>query len=770
MVLILAFLASQTGDPQLRTDHPHYAGEGSMSTPARAVQHAMAVPRGALGSSTDRDRLVRLFLWRAETFSHLSSPAVYNLPGVTPDPAADNPLMTDYDAMRALFSYGYGLCGTNHAQMRAFAEAAGWTDRRRGLNGDTGYEVFVDGGWRYVNTDQYTLHFLSNSPSAHFASLDQVVSTNHRHIEWNPDLGMGYRLPQANTHGSYADFAGVTGNVPNRSLQWRDYYQNVWAIAPASSVKMYGEGYAATPAVVRLRRGETFTRWIDPAGASAELGLAGRLWWGFKGDANGPLATWSFVQNAPARDETPGGAEESRGLQRYGNACFDWRPSLALGEHLDGALAVAGSFSLGGSPALRSNGPSTLVLEHCSPYAIAARPLSGTDPAAPAADGARISASTSGSIPVEVSVNAGATWTPVGSLSGPSAALDFTDSVKGRTAYLLRLSFDDGEGTHSLSLRTVTMLNPGVYPNLRDGGSTVSYTAGNQGALDLSPDLWTSASANSTSGHVQKVADSGNLSAVHYASGSTFAYSSTNNQPVSLTYRIAIPPGLAGATWREIHAAANVSVRVPPGGGPYARIEVGPTATGPWTQIGSHAPPADNDLSSHWVYGRSGVLGGTTQFVRFTAYNGGYTQSIRYLRLYATYSLPAPGAPTVVAHHWDARSFSRAVPAGSTSASWTVPTGAAVIQKKVVIRVPSGTETAGDADLDGNGLPDRLDDWDADGTLNGSDASPGGPPAAPSGGGSGGGGCGATGLEAVILCLAWRRSAGSRRPRREGSR
>jgi hypothetical protein len=189
-------------------------------------------------------------------------------------------------------------------------------------------------------------------------------------------------------------------------------------------------------------------------------------------------------------------------------------------------------------------------------------------------------------------------------------------------------------------------------------------------------------------------------------------------------------------------------------------------------------------LSSHWVYGRSGAasLGGTTCFVRFTAYNGGYTQYIRYLRIGATYSLPAAGAPTVVTYSWNDgsdRTWSRAVPAGTSAASWTVPTASAVLQRKVVVRVPSGAPVAGDSDgdgiadaaeaaagfnpadpdEDGNGIPDGLDDWDADGVLNQSDASPGTAPAGGGGGGggSGGGGCGALGLEALAALLLSRR-------------
>src|SRR6185436_9520292 len=103
--------AAQAGGPELKTDDPYFPGEGALSTPARVLQHANATPRGTVGTATDREKFIRLFLWRSEHFSHQYSPAVYNLPSVTPDPKADNPLTTDYDAMRALFSYGYGLCG-----------------------------------------------------------------------------------------------------------------------------------------------------------------------------------------------------------------------------------------------------------------------------------------------------------------------------------------------------------------------------------------------------------------------------------------------------------------------------------------------------------------------------------------------------------------------------------------------------------------------------------------------------------------------------------
>lgn len=711
---------AQAGGPELRTDDPYFPGEGALSTPARVLQHANATPRGTVGTGTDREKLIRLFLWRAEHYTHLISPAVYNLPGKTPNPAADEQLMTDYDAMRTFFSYGWGVCGTNHGQMRVFADEAGWASRRRGLNGDTGYEILVDGGWRYCNTDQYTLHFLSNSGSAHFASLDEVVGTTHHYAEWNPDPGLGYKMPQANTHGNYADFTmGKTGTVPCRSLQWRSYYGNgtngVWDPIAGGNNKMYGEGYTATPVVVRLRRGETFTRWIGPDGAKTDLALPGRAWWGynggdiFGGGDDSPYSKYSFVHNAPARDQTSIGApEESAKVgQRYGNGCFLWQPSLAAGEHLDGALAVTGALATGGSPALKATTASTLVLFQNTPYTIAGVPgatlnsASKKDPAmAGATEGAVIIADAVGTVGVEVSINAGATWSSIGSLSGAGAKIDFTDSVKGRNQYLLRLSFDNGEGLNSLSLRTLTVMNQAVYPTLKSGTAQVTYTASNAGALELSPDLWSAASANSTSGYVQKVSASANANPDLYTGGSTMGYSATDNNPITLVYKITMPPALAaaGATWKQIFAAANCGVRIPPDGGQYGRIEVSPDQT-TWTKIGEHLPPGDNDLSSFWAYGRSAdgsTLGGTTYYVRFSTSNGSHPAGVRFLRLSATYTMPASTAPVEVTYGWNngaAQTNVHTIAAGASSDSWSIATGTVSSQTKVAIKIAANVST-----------------------------------------------------------------------------
>lgn len=710
---------AQAGGPELTTDDPYYPGEGALSTPSRVLSRAFSTPRGTLGSTANRDKMIRLWLWRAEHYGHQLSPAVYNLPGVTPSPSADNPLMTDYDAMRGLFSYGWGVCGTNHAQMRVFADEAGWPSRRRDLNGDTGYEVFVDPnvpsgatGWRYFNTDQYTLHFLANDPSAHFASLDQVVGTNHHYIEWNPDVGLGYFMPQANTHGIYQDFAGVTGTVLDRSQQWRDYYSGVWQVTSDGNAPLYGEGYTSTPVVTLLKRGETFTRYFGPDGVVTALGLTGRLWWGFDGGNagggdNSPFLRWSFVQNAPARDQTyfPGneGNPETSALvgQRYGNGCFLWQPDLTQGEHLDGTLAVTGSLTTGGSPALKSSGASTLVLFHHAPYTIAGLPSDGTNPANASSAGALLGADAVGSVGVEVSIDAGATWSSVGSLSGTGSKIDFTDSVKGRNQYLLRLSFADGQGLNALSLRTITMMNQGVYPNLKATTAQVSYSSSNAGALELSPNLWTAAAASSASGYAQQVARSANAGGNFYSDASSVGYLATDNNPLSLTYKITMPPNLAasGATWKQIFAAADCTTRVTPDGGQSTTIEVSPDQS-TWTQIAQFNPPSDDQLSSYWTYGRSSdasMLGGTTYYVRYTTSNGSHPAAVRYLRLSATYAMPASQAPLQITYSWNngsAQTSTHTVAAGAAADSWSISTGALVSQTSVAMAVPSAATSA----------------------------------------------------------------------------
>ncbi|MGH7143061.1 MAG: hypothetical protein ACREJ2_02875 [Planctomycetota bacterium] len=674
-----------------------------MSTLPRILQFAYSIPRGSVGSTSEHDRIIKLFCWRDEHFSHMYCPELYEVPGRTPNPLGDDTLISDYDSLREMFSFGWGLCGENHAQFRPIAEEAGFQHRRRNLSGDTGQELYENGHWAYVNTDQYTLHFLSNNSTADFASVDQVITAPDHYIEWNPDLGGGYFLPQANTHGNYATFTGhLIPSIPLRSLQWRGYYNTVWTGTIAGDYPMYAEGYYSTPIVYRLKRGETFTRWEKPGGIVSDLGLASRAWWGCNYQA-GPHVDWSFVQNAPCHDQTtnpPPETSNQTGGADWGNGCYDWQPDLASGEYMDGVVASTGTFVNGGTPLIAASTSGSLTFEFTSPYTMCGRPTANNttsgypDPALHCDSGAMLYTTHVGTVSVDISTDMGATWTALGSLAD---TMDFTDDVKGRNTYLLRLTFASGAGLNSFHTRTLTMLGQSVYPDLKSGTCTVTYGSTRTGMLDLSPDIETAAAAGSTTGCTTKVSDSG-LTYDGYNSG-TFAYKQAINTGIWIIYKVALPANLVsqGATFNQIFAAENAFCSVPPNVGTVGNIEISTSASGPWTTIGAYTVPTDNQLSAFWTYGRSpdgSSLGGTTYYVRFFANNGNtYNQLFRFFHINATYNLPTSTSPLNVTYFWNngsEQSSSHQVAAGATSDSWTITTGTVAAQEKVVFSVPSG--------------------------------------------------------------------------------
>jgi len=701
------------GDPQVWTDHPYYPGEGALSTPQRIVDTALAIPRGGIvEDGTDRSKFIKLFLWRSEHFTHGPAPMIYNLPGYQPDPAGtplgrDNGGMPqmDMDAMRALFSYGWGECGVNHAQMGVFFASLGWPHRCRPLYHDVTGETFVDGKWCQFNADQYSLHFLEDNPHAPFASVDENIAALHRHLEWNPDLGLwdpaigSYRLPQINTKGHYEDFTSpYTGRiVPHRSVQWRDWYAHVWDVPVPRS--RYADAYTAAPIAYRLRRGETFTRWLHPDGAPRDLGLAARIWWGWNSETpvnTGPFFRYSFIQNAPARDEIPGEPEDSLGMSAYGNGCYDWSPDLSTDDYLDGVADRPGAVVHSDNPRLKATTTSTLTLHHSSPYTIAGRPLDRYDPANEARDGAVLEAEVVGTVPVRISVNGGITWSSLRTLSATLTRVDFTNQVKGRNQYLLRFAFNANEGLNHLRLRTVTMASQSVYPNLKASGSTVRYRAGHVGVIELSPDLWTAQTAASTSGFIKKVAESPNISYLHY-SGTSIAMRATDNNPISVTYKVTMPRALArgGAVYKQIHAALAAGATLSSLPRSYSRIEYATKAAGPWTELAAYTIPTDNDVSSYWVYGRTPdetSLGKATVFLRFTTHDPGWKAKILYFRVYGTYVIPTSPPPLEVTFSWsedgNTMAHTHVVPAGASVDVWTIDTGSNIVQDKVVFRVP----------------------------------------------------------------------------------
>ncbi len=131
-----AIAGGEVGDPTLRTDHPHYPGEGAIQTVEDCVRFATE------GKEGEQERAIALYLWMLTHQWHLASPQEWNIPGETPDTARDNHEMVVYDANRARFSYGYGLCGTVHSWNEPYWRALGMAARRRAFPGHTNSDLF----------------------------------------------------------------------------------------------------------------------------------------------------------------------------------------------------------------------------------------------------------------------------------------------------------------------------------------------------------------------------------------------------------------------------------------------------------------------------------------------------------------------------------------------------------------------------------------------------------------------------------------------------
>ena len=80
--------------------------------------------------------------------------------------------------------------------------------------------------------------------------------------------------------------------------------------------------------------------------------------------------------------------------------------------------------------------------------------------------------------------------------------------------------------------------------------------------------------------------------------------------------------------------------------------------------------------------------------MRFSASNGPHPTSLRFLRLNATYTMPASAAPVEVTYTWNGNQTNvHTIAAGATTDSWAINTGALTSQTKVALRVVSGAVT-----------------------------------------------------------------------------
>jgi hypothetical protein len=642
---------ADVGDPTIETDHPIYAGEGAFQTVEQCVAHATA------GKNTPQDRAIALYLWLLTHQYHLMSPQEWNVPGTIPDTRRDNQEMIVYDANKARFSYGYGLCGTVHAWNEPYWKALGMNARRRSFPGHTNSEIEYAGGWHTFDTDMAGLVFRKDGTVAGYEDVIKDIScldNDHAPLPRYPFAWPG-------------DFNGMKQG-------WKQ------VASGGNWYKMYNSGYAALPGVVHLRAGESFTRWFDRDhfGGPAER----RFWHNDKG---GPFRDWTFVNmGAPEHREA---RSNCRGNASYCNGEFVYRPDLAAASYREGVVAQSTNVaSAETSPKLRAKdgAAASVTFDHFSPYVIAGRPADGVNPMGGAARGGLVvRGETVGTVALEVSADQGQTWKSAGDASGKFEK-DLTDEVKGRNGWQVRFSWKGEGGLDSLSFTTVTQVAQTIYPRLKPNGSAVVYRSAARAAMPVLPNF---GAAETVAGrYEEKSLRSANVSYVGRSARSRNAYAVAGNKPATIVFKVDAPDELV-----QVTAAARYPIRVPPPDGCDFHLDVSTDGGKSWKPMAKSDTPKDNEFSSGWVFGKADVAGSKSALVRVHLYAGGYQTGLVTAELYGVYRTPPPQAVKLT-YGWKEGSTAKThvenVPAGARELKFRVPTGATIVDDFIRLEAP----------------------------------------------------------------------------------
>lgn len=640
---------AEVGDVTLTTDHPLYPGEGAFQTPERCVEWA------AREATSPQDRALAVYNWLLTHQWHLHSPQEWNVPGRVPGARPDDPEMMVYDANRGRFSYGYGLCGTVHAWNEPYWKALGFDARRRAFPGHTNSEVLIDGRWRMLDTDMAGVVFL---PDGELAGYDDIVR----------DLSLLTR-PQA--------------PWPKYPFAWPSDFKTMqqgWEEVSRGGnwYRLYHGGYAAQPAVVHLRSGETLTRYFGPDEFG---GRSQRRFW--HRQPGGPQRNWTFTnQGTPVHD---GATSNCRSHVEYGNAVFDYAPKFSDGRFREG-LADASDNLQGDARGLRSTSgqPAWFVFEHFSPYVICGNPADDENPlTGPATDGLIVSGTASAPVELQVSPDQGQTWSAPKPVSG-EFKLDLTDEVKGRYGWRLRGTLAGGAVLQSLRMTTTGQMSQAIYPRLNPGGSQVVCRIADRAVEPVLPLFVDEAE---TARFERRDLRSPNMEFVGRSPEQRFAYRVLGPRTGSVVFEVPARTPLVG-----LAAAARFSVRSPTPPGAEFSLEYSLDGGQDWRPLGRAAPPEDNEFSSGWVYGMADFEQPVSQaaLVRINLFGGGAATGLLAAELYGLRQTRSDSDAKVV-YHWreggEPRRHEFSVPAGQSEATARIPTGREVRDHAVVVAV-----------------------------------------------------------------------------------
>ena len=646
------------GDPQLMTDHAWYPGELSCSNFTRlfARQASVYNRETTRTANNDEDKAIASWYWRMYNYYHFTSPEEY----IYSDTATDGAAIRDY--WDGLFSYGFALCGTTHAQYTAEMEYLLGHAKGRvvGVAGHNSHEAFLTGGsygagqWVLLDQDEAGIVFHNQVTPDYLLGIKDIVYSTY-----NTDPLLRVMFPAA-TRENTLDNDGA----PNVNRGWfisNTYFPN--SNDNAASSDLYGtladlvtleplSGYAGVPPIVALNRGETFRRYLKPG-----LGGTTYVFWSAYGYAGVPgpdcARTWCNQPQGLYRATAHAPYNTTQG--EYGNGVYTYTPNFSDTSYQDGVISESGS---------------QVTFYFYSPYAIGAKPPVGDTSTwavknAGCSEGLVLTASAAG-VGVQVSTNNGTTWSGAQTLNN---TLDLTDLVKGHHSYMLRFNAGASSLTgKNITMKTVVMVNDRLIPHLKDSGSVVTYQASGKAVFAAGPNK---------------------DQAQAYVTAGAFDAGS----PVTMTV-----PAPNGAKILEVYAAAWVSSSSPPNPAYNYNIEYSTNGGANWYYILQNSKidllgyQSYDYWSQSFCYGNKdiSVANASSVMVRFSNDGGkGYRKADVYLVYQTTNNQTVD-----VTFNWNdsigtGRSDTHTYPAGQTTpdSTWTVATGTSTVTNWVEMKV-----------------------------------------------------------------------------------
>jgi hypothetical protein len=450
VLMIAVPTLAQSNSPQIRTDHQWYPGELSCSTFERLFKTQAELYKRVTGRdvSSDEDKALASWYWRNLNYYH-GEDASMNYWG---NGAANGGKNHEY--WTGLFAYGFGLCGTTHAQWVAELDTKLGPSRSRvtGVDGHNSFEVWLTGGaygsgkWALLDHDICTVVY--NDDGSRMLSIAEISKDLKKltNPAFNPERQHGWCIGglHRNDPAAYDKFASAE----------------------------YRAGYAGPKPTVHLRAGESLRRYTKPGLDDGKT----FVYWGMNYMTEyvpGPERSLTWVNQPEKMFQTKQPTLYHPGQARYGNAVYTYRPDFASGAYKEGVFDESDKH---------------VTFEFYTPYVI------GCTPANPSKKGFTVyePGATNGLIvtgkftcPVKVSVDQGAAW-QVGAAT--KNGLDLTDIVKGYQQYWIRFEASAKQLAGSdLTMRTVCQCNAALVPHLKDESTKVSFSAPGLGVISAGP-------------------------------------------------------------------------------------------------------------------------------------------------------------------------------------------------------------------------------------------------------------------------------------------